>query len=214
MRRIGIRDDTYQRSDFEEYTLQHFRSWYTFANDRLRRGVKPGQILIVTSCDKTAEWATAAFATKGRNTRISFSGGLPAAVNGELALGGAWERNTSVQHRTGPLCGDEIKYDQTVFIRGYRVRERTLLAPKVIKPPGRQDSVHEDNIQLDVRTTEDATGQLEASVDEDAVCSVFRLFKFRTQCRCMAFRITILWMRSSSTSLRFVPPYVQFLWPT
>lgn len=74
LRRRAIREDTCSRMDFKDYILQNYRSWYHFANDRLRRGVKSGQIMLVTGCDKTAEWASAVFADRNRSAGITFSG--------------------------------------------------------------------------------------------------------------------------------------------
>jgi len=92
--------------------------------------------MLVTGCDKTAEWALAAFEDKHRNAGISLTGSLPlATAQLDLTIERRWEQSNSAQHRTGPSCGvgSEIKFDQTVFIRGYKLLERHFLAPKVIK---------------------------------------------------------------------------------
>lgn len=154
LRRRAIRQDTYRKQAFEHYIRRHFRSWYQFANDRHEFGLGNGEIMLVTGCDKTAEWASAVFTHKGRRAKISLFGGLPTVISGELTLTGSWETSSDVQHRSGPICDPgNVKYDQTVFIRGYRIRERFLILPKLMKaaaepqPPEPRDG-EEDASQL------------------------------------------------------------------
>lgn len=102
---------------------------------------------------------------------------MPTIASGELTISGSWEYSPSVQYRTGPTCDSTVKYDQTVFIRGYRIRERPILAPKVIqaaaepRAPGSKDrDLDPDAIAPDLDTTE-----LEYVPDDAAVSELFYL---------------------------------------
>ncbi|KAL0948303.1 hypothetical protein HGRIS_010895 [Hohenbuehelia grisea] len=132
--RKGIREDILALDLCKEYAKEHYESWYDFANRQLRLGLNNGDIILVTGCDKTAEWATAAFNERSRGVGISFYGGFPMVGGAEVSLSGSWQTGTSVQHRSGPVsdCGD-VKYDQTIFIRSYKVKESITGAPKVIR---------------------------------------------------------------------------------
>ncbi|KAJ7470754.1 hypothetical protein FB451DRAFT_1135071 [Mycena latifolia] len=133
--RPAIREEALAREAFETYTLGNFTNWYDFANTVLLRGVKSGDILFVTGCDKTFEWASAVFDERSVNAGISLKADAVPGVSAELTFSGRWDTTSSIQHRSGPIQEDiEVpRIDQTVFIRGYKILERTIRSPKVIR---------------------------------------------------------------------------------
>ncbi|KAJ7284464.1 hypothetical protein C8J57DRAFT_693247 [Mycena rebaudengoi] len=145
----AIREEAQARQAFESYTLRNFPNWYEFANNVLFRGVKNGDIMLITGCDKTAEWASAVFDERSRNAGISLIADVGPVASAELTLTGRWESSTSVQHRSGPIYDDPelVKFDQAIFIRGYKVLERKIRAPKIIRAEAepRPPSVGEDS---------------------------------------------------------------------
>ncbi|KAJ7040950.1 hypothetical protein C8F04DRAFT_185870 [Mycena alexandri] len=151
----AIREDALAMEAFETYTLQNFQHWYDFANKTLRRGVKTG-MMIVTGCDKTFEWASAVFDERSKDAGISFQTDAVPGLSAELTFSGKWDTSSAVQHRSGPIHkgADEPKIDQTIFIRGYKVLQRPMRAPKVIKaaaePRSRSPSSDRDEDQADL----------------------------------------------------------------
>lgn len=140
--------------------LKHYRSWVHFARENLGRDVHVRDLVLVTGRDLTKQWATATFLEKAKDAGISFQVGDGfGSLLGQagLSLWGSWSSNTLVPHRSGPVAvvpPEEVvssqlriegsndqpvspsvsnKYNQCVFLRGFRVRERTRLFPRVIK---------------------------------------------------------------------------------
>ncbi|KAJ7779170.1 hypothetical protein B0H16DRAFT_1711520 [Mycena metata] len=153
--RPAIREDALAMEAFETCTLQHFQHWYDFANKTLRRGVKTG-MMIVTGCDKTFEWASAVFDERSKDAGISLQIDAVPGLSAELTFSGKWDTSSAVQHRSGPIHkgADAPKNDQTIFIRGYKVLQRPMRAPKVIraaaKPRSRSPSPGRDGDQPDL----------------------------------------------------------------
>lgn len=141
--------------------LKNYRSWVHFARDRLGRDITVKDVVLVTGRDLTNQWATATFVERHRDAGISFQvgDGFGSIIGGAgLTLWGSWSSNLLVPHRCGPqrvkppgegdtsenaiarihggpegLAPPSSKYNQCVFIRGFRIRERTRFLPKVIK---------------------------------------------------------------------------------
>ncbi|KAJ7433104.1 hypothetical protein FB451DRAFT_1155377, partial [Mycena latifolia] len=157
--RPAIREEALAREAFETYTLGNFTNWYDFANTVLLRGVKSGDILFVTGCDKTFEWASAVFDERSVNAGISLKADAVPGVSAELTFSGRWDTTSSIQHRSGPIQEDiEVpRIDQTVFIRGYKILERTIRSPKVIRAAAepRPPSSNEDQKDFSMSTQRD-----------------------------------------------------------
>ena len=139
--------------------LKHYRSWVHFARDKLGRDIDLRDIVLVTGRDLTKQWATATFMEKSRDAGISFQvgDGFGSVLgNAGLAFWGSWSSNIVVPHRCGPVpveppaqeANSRLRiedapdgsapsisqiYNQCVFLRGFRVRERTRFLPKIIK---------------------------------------------------------------------------------
>ncbi|KAJ7183263.1 hypothetical protein C8R46DRAFT_512010, partial [Mycena filopes] len=131
----AIREEALAREAFETYILRNFPQWYDFANAVLFRGVKNGEIMLVTGCDKTMEWSSAVFDERCKDAGISLQaqGAIP-GLSASVTFSGKWDTTSSIQHRSGPIqdC-DPPKVDQTIFIRGYKILERRIRTPKVIR---------------------------------------------------------------------------------
>ncbi|KAF8522822.1 hypothetical protein JB92DRAFT_3110386 [Gautieria morchelliformis] len=55
------RRDAQHKAFFIHYIIQHHNTWLRFANDIHHRAISLDQLLMVTGCDKTSEWACVAF---------------------------------------------------------------------------------------------------------------------------------------------------------
>lgn len=123
--------------------LKNYRTWLTFARDVLDLDVELRDIVLVTGCDMTANWATATFTDRTINAVVSFQAGQ-AAVGAETSLWGSWQTSVGVPHRCGPQpmhppSPGEITplplvpaFNQCIFIRTYRVHERPMFLPNTI----------------------------------------------------------------------------------
>ncbi|KAJ7149140.1 hypothetical protein C8R46DRAFT_532191, partial [Mycena filopes] len=148
----ALREESLAEGFFETYTRQNFRHWYDFANATHGRGVKDG-MMIVTSCDRTWEWASAVFDDCSKDAGISFKIDAVPGVSTQVSFSGKWDTTSSVHHRSGPIHegADEPKIDQTIFIRGWKVQPRLIGAPKIIRaaaePRSRSPSPDRDGEQ-------------------------------------------------------------------
>lgn len=97
------RETYHDNEEVRRYIARHIDSWYAFAK-RLDEIEPKDGFLLVRGCDKTAEWALAAFAQKHREARISFTGGFVSA-GGQLSLSGSWSAAMSAEYRSGPDRG-------------------------------------------------------------------------------------------------------------
>jgi hypothetical protein len=152
LRSPATRSDALPRQRFAEYAARHHSRWLAFANGRHARGVVAEDLLLITGCDRTSAWSVAAFTEARRGGSIFFRGGYASVAGAGLALKGTWDAFTSAEHRSGPsgsgnrnneitqgttanmnLEPAQSPRDQCVFVRGYKVRFRRLLGPKVIR---------------------------------------------------------------------------------
>lgn len=178
--------------------LKNYRAWVHFARTRLNRDVHLRDIVLVTGCDLTADWATATFVDRAMDASISFQAGEMIIGNAGLAMWGSWNASVAVPHRCGPLpvvrpdrtpptsaVSEDANlqpsspaFNQCIFLRGYRVRERLRLLPTIIKagaeptdlggppPPDADISDETRDASVEIESLEDATShQLSDSYD-------------------------------------------------
>ena len=146
----AVRHDAIAKGPFSKHMLAHCKSWLSYANDELQRDIALRDLILVTGCDLTKEWATAVFNETGRAASIAFEVDAQVA-SANLGFWGRWSGTTSVPHRTWPsippsplstigkpsvdpyFSTDTADWTQCVFIRGYRVERRFRIGPKGMK---------------------------------------------------------------------------------
>ncbi|KAJ7185557.1 hypothetical protein C8R46DRAFT_982226 [Mycena filopes] len=171
------REEAMAKESFETYTLRNFHHWYDFANKTHGCGVKTG-MMIVTGCDRTFEWASAVFDDRSKDGGISFKIDTVPGVSAEVSFSGKWDTTSSVQHRSGPIHkgADEPKIDQTIFIRGFKILQRPMRAPKVIRaaaePRSKSPSPDNDEDQADLRKSSGVSDDRESTEWEWALESI------------------------------------------
>ena len=136
--------------------LQCYKDWHAFAKETRNPDMPLSDIILVTGCDLTREWATVVFTQKTSDASVGFTaGGIPSSSQSmATSFWGNWTTETSVPHRCGPQrtipSMDEdytsgvvtapttsdpgqriIEDNQCVFIRGYRVQERRLFPKRL-----------------------------------------------------------------------------------
>jgi len=126
--------------------LMHHREWYKFAVNDCQRQIKLCDLILVTGCDLTSQWATATYS----GTREEMSAPLGAEVvplaKAEFSMSAGWRAVEGMNIRRGPpqellnQPSDEgsqneihtLENNQCIFIRGLSIKER-LWGPKVIE---------------------------------------------------------------------------------
>ncbi|EJD01902.1 uncharacterized protein FOMMEDRAFT_29043 [Fomitiporia mediterranea MF3/22] len=158
IRHPAYREDVLQETALEACLLKNYNSWLVFIRDDLERRITLRDIVLVTGCDLTADWATAVFVEKSTQCEVEFKACDPASLTtGSVGFWGTWQSSVNVPHRCGPcpvqppstpstrhtiepvqqLNTDpllvEPNYNQCIFLRGFRVQDRRVLSPKIIK---------------------------------------------------------------------------------
>jgi hypothetical protein len=130
--------------------LRWYRQWYTFAVTKCHRNIKLYDLILVTGCDMSRQWATATYFRHFREMSAALGAQVAPVVEANFSLSAGWRTTQPVITRWGPpqalhqqtRPNDEgtqndsetLVNDQCIFLRGLYVKERFLqLGPKVLK---------------------------------------------------------------------------------
>ncbi|KAF9260023.1 hypothetical protein L218DRAFT_623456 [Marasmius fiardii PR-910] len=116
------RVDCHNLSVFRQYVERHYASWYYFLNATLGREADNGAIYFITGFDKTDCWenAVAYNTSKQQSCELIFTTG-GSGGEGYLKL----SRSSILQSSVSSRCSvDNSRYNQALFIRGFRVSIR------------------------------------------------------------------------------------------
>jgi hypothetical protein len=97
----AYREDASNQLEFLEYIIKHHRSWLDFAHSAAR-DVSLSDLILVDGCDKTSEWACAAWSEKSSSLRLNFVAGAPGIADGNACLWGQWDSSESLDKNVGP----------------------------------------------------------------------------------------------------------------
>jgi hypothetical protein len=98
---VAYRQDAVDKKRFSDYIIQHRRSWLDFAEE-LGRDVSLSDLILVDGCNKTSEWACAAWSEKTQSVRLSFVASAPGIAEGSAGLWGRWVSSQSLDKNVGP----------------------------------------------------------------------------------------------------------------
>jgi hypothetical protein len=98
---VAYRENAVDKKRFSDYIIQHYRSWLDFA-EVLGRDVSLSDLILVNGCDKTSEWACAAWSEKTQSVSLSFVAGAPGIAEGSAGLWGRWVSSQSLDKNVGP----------------------------------------------------------------------------------------------------------------
>ena len=98
---VAYRQDALRKLRFVHYIRDCHRSWLSFAKSSCERAITLSDLILVTGCDKTSDWACAAFSEKSKSAGIDFMTG-PGIVDGGLSIWGRWSTAHSVDSNVGP----------------------------------------------------------------------------------------------------------------
>ena len=154
------RQDTRARGAFGKWIIQHIDSWFAYAQD-LGLGIdRMEEIILVTGCHRTRTWANTTFLEGQTRAQASFGVKVNGVnINWQFSLGSAhgavcsWgpEGNVSVSlqeisiSRVLKPIHQNLREDQCVFIRGFRVVRVLGIFPRQLKgAAGPNPSLDED----------------------------------------------------------------------
>ncbi|KAF9030964.1 hypothetical protein BDZ89DRAFT_1064289 [Hymenopellis radicata] len=125
----STRYDVLNKSAFERYAAEHAASWYEYVNDpdHLGRQAVNGSLYLVTGCDKTASWGTAAVSKPDDTRAVSLTFSTCGFGQGSVAFRSSWSTQLGAETRVFPQDGAEIDTaleNQCVFIRGFTISVR------------------------------------------------------------------------------------------
>jgi hypothetical protein len=143
---VAHRQDAVDKKRFSDYFIEHHRSWLDFARGR---DISLSDLILVDGCDKTSEWACAAWSEKTRSVKLNFVAGVPGVADGSAGLWGRWVSSQSLDKNIGPRppipsigVGDtalqspssvqsvspstpQPLFNQCVFVRGFQMGDRS-----------------------------------------------------------------------------------------
>ncbi|KAF8516249.1 hypothetical protein JB92DRAFT_2272739 [Gautieria morchelliformis] len=143
LRQDARRTDALRKTNFTRYVLENHSKWLKFANDVHERGISADQLLMVTGCDKTSQWACAAFLASSNQIGVEFRVGNVGVAQGGVSVWGSWNHCQFVEAHSGPSSrvrqtpssnSQQITYNprtnsrnQCVFLRGYKLCDRLTM---------------------------------------------------------------------------------------
>ena len=95
------REDALENDHYRQYILDHHNSWFVFAKKN-GRIVEMSDLILVTGCDKTSNWACAAFEETSKSASATLQVQVGGFVQGDLRVWGRWEHEGSVNAKEGP----------------------------------------------------------------------------------------------------------------
>lgn len=98
---VAYRKDAVYKRRFSDYITEHHRSWLDFA-EALGWDLSLSDLILVDGCDKTSEWACAAWSEKTESMRLSFVAGVPGVADANAGLWGRWVSSQSLDKNVGP----------------------------------------------------------------------------------------------------------------
>ena len=145
---IAYRQDAVDLARFSDHIVANHRTWLAFANERLGRGLSVTDLILVTGCDKTSNWACAAWSDSSHSASASFVVEAPGLVQGSASIWGHWESSSSVDRNAGPHRLDPTIPTNPVF------QSPLSDAMSIDEPPSLQEPSHEAPLVPPVRSNQ------------------------------------------------------------
>ena len=120
--------------------LKFNRQWYTFALTECQRDIRLWDLILVTGCDLTRQWATDTFFRSNRELSATLAAQAPPVAEVKFPSSAGWRTTQPMNTRQGPphalhlqprQDNDEAQNDnrtlinnQCVFLRGFYIKEK------------------------------------------------------------------------------------------
>lgn len=185
------RENARSTAKLSEYMHRNYKHWLLFVRDNLGWDVSVCDLIFVTGVDIAKEWGTVTFSHKENNAEAGFS------INDSTNLAGtaaasfthSWRSSTNIAIRCGPNSstssgstgnrkGEEKVHsetgDQCIFLRGYRLIERTLRSLKVTAAaqPKNDDSDRDNYAAPKIRAVDDILDNAYGQETDNEIVSV------------------------------------------
>ena len=103
MKKPAKRKDTNFVGAFERFMLSNHKQWLNFANEVFGGDIHYEDLLLVTGCDLTTDWANMVTSRHSVNTTVKFCAGVQVVSDLQLSVWGRWDCTTSTDFNCGPL---------------------------------------------------------------------------------------------------------------
>ncbi len=124
----ATKHEIFNKAAIKAYATANGAAWYNYVNSPqyLGREVPNGSLYVVTGCDKTDSWGTAAVSkpSHSRSVCLSFvAAGMP---GGDIRASHTWSAGFSADTRVYPLPSTSYPYpvdrkNQCIFARGFTI---------------------------------------------------------------------------------------------
>lgn len=136
LRYEALREDTLYGNFFKKHMLKYYRQWYNFALTECYRDIRICDLILVTGCDLTPQWATAIYVRNNQEINAASRAQVRSVAEVKFSLSAA-SRTLYSNTRRGPSQAlhqqdrDETQNDrktlvnnQCIFIRGIYIKDR------------------------------------------------------------------------------------------
>lgn len=154
IKREADRIESANEKKLGEALLQNYRPWLAFLREHFGSDIPLREMVIVTGCDLTTDWATAVLSNRNVSGNISFTVSDAQTVSATPAIWGKWECSTSMPVRCGPSSAQKGRHlpdtpvsNQCVFVRCYRVN--TFILTRLRAAAGSHDNLHPPDDHID-----------------------------------------------------------------
>ncbi|KDQ53152.1 hypothetical protein JAAARDRAFT_61450 [Jaapia argillacea MUCL 33604] len=130
-----LQEDTNLLPLFQQYMIQHYKSWLEWANEDNGFGIDLSDFYFVTGCDKSVEWEVTTSSSIREDQESHGTVDMTGYENSTAVITSSTTWTPSVDRRRGPyrisppVPGElpiEPVYNQCLFIRGFRMMDRSL----------------------------------------------------------------------------------------
>lgn len=125
------------KSELRKYILRNCDAWFAFAREKGLGVQNMHDLILVTECTMTADWAIATWDSATHDLEASFTVGFPGFPSLEVGFWGKWEGQVGLPVRVGPYrnapTSQGSDQDQCIFFRGLRAVKRAAFIELLLK---------------------------------------------------------------------------------
>lgn len=145
-----FRDNAERIDHFKQYILRNYKAWSIFAGEQ-GHGIDVEDLILVTGRDMTEDFSMVAFSQNEGRIEMQFEAGASKLGSASFSAWGSWLCELPVFENWGPqervphvpnesnadvgygMESDTPKYQQCVFLRGYRIYRMARIFPRVLR---------------------------------------------------------------------------------
>ena len=90
------------RKFFKDHMLKPYREWYTFALTECHRDIELCDLILVTGCDLTRQWAMATYFSRNREISAALAAQAAPVAVANFSLSAGWRTTQTMNTRRGP----------------------------------------------------------------------------------------------------------------